>query len=143
MSANQVTVSTTTNTITGASPGTGGPQGGTGAAGANGSDGTNGYSAHVGSGAPSNSLGAVNDIYFDNSNHVLYKKTGSTTWTSQGSYSSGSGGVNSFLSKIPNSSILIGSISLFIGLPHSILAHVYIRRVHYILLVYMQRIVPS
>ena len=96
MSANQVTVSPTTNTITVASPGTVGPQGGTGAAGANGSDGTNGYSAHGGSGAPSNSLGAVNDIYFDNSNHVLYKKTGSTTWTSQGSYSSGSGGVNSF-----------------------------------------------
>ena len=96
MSANKVTVSPTTNTITVASPGTVGPQGGTGAAGANGADGTNGYSAHVGSGAPSNSLGAVNDIYFDNSNHVLYKKTGSTTWTSQGSYSSGSGGVNSF-----------------------------------------------
>ena len=96
MSANKVTVSPTTNTITVASPGTVGPQGGTGAAGSNGADGTNGYSAHVGSGAPSNSLGAVNDIYFDNSNHVLYKKTGSTTWTSQGSYSSGSGGVNSF-----------------------------------------------
>lgn len=83
MSANKVTVSPTTNTITVASPGTVGPQGATGAAGA---DGTNGYSAHVGNGAPSNSLGAVNDVYFDNQNYVLYKKTGSSAWTSQGSY---------------------------------------------------------
>ena len=86
MSANKVTVSPTTNTITVSSPGTVGPQGGTGAAGANGADGINGYSAHVGSGAPSNSLGAVNDVYFDNQNYILYKKTGSTTWTSQGGY---------------------------------------------------------
>ena len=86
MSANKVTVSPTTNTITVASPGTVGPQGGTGAAGTNGTDGTNGYSAHVGNGAPSNSLGAVNDVYFDNQNYVLYKKTGSSAWTSQGSY---------------------------------------------------------
>ena len=83
MSANKVTVSPTTNTITVSSPGTVGPQGGTGAAG---SDGINGYSAHVGTGAPSNSLGAVNDLFFDNQNYILYKKTGSTTWTSQGSY---------------------------------------------------------
>lgn len=86
MSANKVTVSPTTNTITVSSPGTVGPQGGTGAAGTNGTNGTNGYSAHVGNGAPSNSLGAVNDVYFDNQNYVLYKKTGSSAWTSQGSY---------------------------------------------------------
>ena len=71
MSANKVTVSPTTNTITVSSPGTVGPQGGTGAAGTNGTNGTNGYSAHVGNGAPSNSLGAVNDVYFDNQNYVL------------------------------------------------------------------------
>ena len=92
MSANKVTVSPTTNTITVASPGTVGPQGGTGAAGA---DGTNGYSAHVGSGVPDPLLGADNDIYFDNTNHNLYKKI-SGSWNDQGSYSSGSGGVNSF-----------------------------------------------
>ena len=95
MSANKITVSPTTNTITVASPGTVGPQGGTGAAGTNGSDGTNGYSAHVGSGPPGSSLGADNDIYFDNTNHNLYKKI-SGSWNDQGSYSSGSGGVNSF-----------------------------------------------
>ena len=92
MSANKVTVSPTTNTITVASPGTVGPQGGTGAAGA---DGTNGYSAHVGSGAPDPLLGADNDIYFDNTNYNLWKKI-SGSWANQGSYSSGSGGVNSF-----------------------------------------------
>ena len=92
MSANKVTVSPTTNTITVASPGTVGPQGGTGAAGA---DGTNGYSAHVGSGVPDPLLGADNDIYFDNTNHNLWKKI-SGSWANQGSYSSGSGGVNSF-----------------------------------------------
>lgn len=86
MSANKVTVSPNTSTVTVSSAGTVGPQGGTGAAGAAGTDGTNGYSAHVGSGAPANNLGAVNDIFFDNQNYILYKKTGASTWTSEGSY---------------------------------------------------------
>jgi len=80
MSANKVTVSPTTNTITVSSPGTVGPQGATGATG------LNGYSAHVGTGSPANELGEVNDLFFDNQNYILYKKTDSTTWTSQGSY---------------------------------------------------------
>ena len=66
MSANKVTVSPTTNTITVSSPGTVGPQGGTGAAG------LNGYSAHVGTGSPANELGEVNDLFFDNQNYILY-----------------------------------------------------------------------
>ena len=80
MSANKVTVSPTTNTITVSCHGTVGPQGGTG------TSGLNGYSAHVGTGSPSNALGEVNDLFFDNQNYILYKKTASTTWTSQGSY---------------------------------------------------------
>ena len=76
MSANKVTVSPNTSTVTVSSAGTVGPQGGTGATGAAGADGTNGYSAHVGSGSPANDFGAVNDIFFDNQSYILYKKTG-------------------------------------------------------------------
>ena len=84
MSANKVTVNPTTKTVVVSSAGTVGPQGGTGA------------SALVGTGAPSSGLGSVNDLFFDNQNYVLYKKTGSSTWTSQGSYSTGGSNTNSF-----------------------------------------------
>ena len=80
--SNTVTVNKTTNVVEIRA---------SGLQGATGSQGPTGSSAHVGSGPPSTSLGNVSDIYFDNSNYILYKKTGSTTWTSQGSYSQGGG----------------------------------------------------
>ena len=80
--SNTVTVNKTTNVVEVRA---------SGLQGATGSQGPTGSSAHVGSGPPSTSLGNVSDIYFDNSNYILYKKTGSTTWTSQGSYSQGGG----------------------------------------------------
>lgn len=86
--SNTVTVNKTTNVVEVRA---------SGLQGATGSQGPTGSSAHVGSGPPSTSLGNISDIYFDNSNYILYKKTGSTTWTSQGSYSQGGGGSsNSF-----------------------------------------------
>ena len=86
--SNTVTVNKTTNVVEVQA---------SGLQGATGSQGPTGSSAHVGSGPPSTSLGNVSDLYFDNSNYILYKKTGSSTWTSQGSYSQGGGGSsNSF-----------------------------------------------
>jgi len=86
--SNTVTVNKTTNVVEVQA---------SGLQGAIGSQGPTGSSAHVGSGAPATSLGNVSDLYFDNSNYILYKKTGSSTWTSQGSYSQGGGGSsNSF-----------------------------------------------
>lgn len=37
---------------------------------------------YTGSGAPSNSLGAINDIYIDEAGTTTYKKTGTSAWTS-------------------------------------------------------------
>ena len=86
--SNTVTVNKTTNVVEVQA---------SGLQGATGRQGPTGSSAHVGSGPPSTSLGNVSDLYFDNSNYILYKKTGSSTWTSQGSYSQGGGGSsNSF-----------------------------------------------
>ena len=88
MSANKVTVSPTTNTITVSSPGTVGPQGGTGAAGTNGTNGTNGTdgtSALVGLAAPTANLGDNGDVYFDNQNYDLYEKVNGA-WVNRGSY---------------------------------------------------------
>ena len=79
---NTVTVNKTTNTVEVQSSGTVGPQGVAGPTGA---------SALVGTGAPASNLGNVNDLYFDNQGFVLYKKTDSTTWTSQGSYATVTG----------------------------------------------------
>ena len=73
MSANKVTVSPNTSTVTVSSAGTVGPQGGTGATGVNGTDGTHGYSAHVGSGAPANNL-ARSMIFFSTTKTTFYTK---------------------------------------------------------------------
>lgn len=58
-----------------------GPQGPAGAAGENGTDGATWLS---GSSYPSASLGSINDFYIRTSNNAYYKKTGSSTWTLQG-----------------------------------------------------------
>lgn len=65
--------------------GAAGPQGPAGVAGANGTNGTNGATWLNGTGVPASGVGVVNDFYLDASNGTFYKKTGASTWTSQGS----------------------------------------------------------
>ena len=49
-----------------------------------GADGADGALWYSGSGAPSGGLGVVNDFYLNAANGDYYKKTGVSTWTSQG-----------------------------------------------------------
>ncbi len=60
-------------------------KGADGAPGADGSPGTNGNTLLQGSSSPSGAAGALNDTFLDTTNHIIYKKTGSSTWTAQGS----------------------------------------------------------
>lgn len=62
--------------------------------GSNGTNGTNGSTVLQGSSAPSGASGAVGDTFLDTTNHVIYKKTGASTWTSQGSSFKGTNGTN-------------------------------------------------
>lgn len=62
----------------------GGTDTGTKASGEDGSDGTPGSVWHIGTGAPSGSLGAVGDFYLDQTTGDYYRKTGASTWTLQG-----------------------------------------------------------
>lgn len=62
-----------------------GATGAQGPAGANGSAGSNGTMWHTGNSAPGSGVGAVNDLYINSSNGTYYKKTGASTWASQGS----------------------------------------------------------
>lgn len=50
-----------------------------------------GNSVLFGAGAPANGLGAVGDVYFDTSNHVVYKKTAPAVWTAETNYTLGNG----------------------------------------------------
>lgn len=56
-----------------------------GATGSTGAAGANGNTVHQGTSSPSGATGVVGDTFLDTTNHVIYKKTGSSTWTSQGS----------------------------------------------------------
>jgi hypothetical protein len=63
-----------------------------GATGSTGAAGTNGNTVHQGTSSPSGATGAVGDTFLDTTSHVIYKKTGSSTWTSQGSSFKGATG---------------------------------------------------
>ncbi|MFM2305948.1 MAG: hypothetical protein RLZZ367_617 [Bacteroidota bacterium] len=71
--------------------GSAGVTGPTGAAGAVGAAGANGSTWLTGSAAPTGGQGAVNDFYLASSNGSYYKKTGASTWTSQGNLKGSTG----------------------------------------------------
>lgn len=59
-----------------------------------GTAGVDGKTVLQGSGAPSGATGAVGDTFLDTTNHIVYKKTGSSTWTAQGASFKGAAGVD-------------------------------------------------
>jgi len=61
-----------------------GARGGAGPPGADGVAGSAGTSMFTGAGAPSGTLGNINDVYIDSDTGQIYKKTGVSTWTLQG-----------------------------------------------------------
>lgn len=88
-----------TNGVTGATGPTGaagtngavGATGPTGAAGTNGTNGTNGATWLSGTVAPTSGQGVINDFYLNTTDGSYYKKTGATTWTSQGTLKGSTG----------------------------------------------------
>ncbi len=79
-----------TNGATGAT-GPAGANGAVGATGPAGTAGTNGSTWLTASGVPAGSTGSINDYYLNSSNGTYYKKTGASTWTSQGSLKGATG----------------------------------------------------
>lgn len=63
-------------------------------AGADGAPGADGSGWITGSGAPDGALGRVDDLYLDTDTGDYYLKTGSSTWTLQGSLKGADAGVN-------------------------------------------------
>jgi hypothetical protein len=59
-----------------------------------GSAGVDGKTVLQGSSAPVGATGAVGDTFLDTTNHIVYKKTGSSTWTAQGASFKGAAGVD-------------------------------------------------
>lgn len=87
------TGATGSNGATGATGavGSNGAAGATGATGATGAAGTNGATWLSGSSAPTGGQGSMNDFFLNSSNGTYYKKTGASTWTSQGSLKGATG----------------------------------------------------
>jgi hypothetical protein len=59
-----------------------------------GSAGIDGKTVLQGSSAPAGATGAVGDTFLDTTTHIVYKKTGSSTWTAQGVSFKGAAGVD-------------------------------------------------
>src|SRR5437764_15201971 len=91
-----------------------GPTGATGSTGATGAAGSNGATWYTGSGAPGSSTGVVNDLYLNTANGDYYTKTGSSTWTKQGTLigSANVSGTTNYITKMTSSTV-IGNSQLY------------------------------
>lgn len=82
-----------------------GDKGDTGDAGTAGLAGSDGATVLIGSGVPSGGLGSVGDVYIDNATFTLYQKTGSSSWSSFGTFRGAAGNAIRVASGIPSNSL--------------------------------------